>query len=115
MRLGTWAHELAETLSSEATPVVVDPRDVRVPGGVLMVRRVDPDRLAASPLTVDFELVLISAGATPEALDELGRMAGDVATRWHSLVWEAITITDPNVSPDPLPALTTTIQTDCED
>lgn len=115
MNLGTWAQELATLLSSEDTPVVVDPRDVRVPGGVLMVRTVAPDRLAASPFTVEFDLVLISAGATPVALDELGRMAGDVLTRWPAMAFEAITITDPNLSGDPLPALTATIQTECED
>lgn len=115
MNLGTWAQELATELSSPTTPIVVDPRDVRVPGGVLMVRTIRPDRLAASPLTVEFDLVLVSAGATPVALDELGRMAGDIDTRWDSLRWEAITINDPNLSGDPLPALTATIQTDCED
>ena len=115
MNIGTWAQELATALASEDTPVVVDPRDVRVPGGVLMLRTIAPDRLAATPYTVAFELVLISSGATPVALDELGRMAADIDTRWDSLSWEAITITDPNVSPDPVPALVTTIQTECED
>ena len=115
MNLGTWARELAAVLSSEETPAVVDPRDVRVPGGIVMVRNIAPDRLAASPFTVDFELVLVSPGATPEALDDLGRMAQDVLTRWPALTFEAATITDPNISGDPLPALVTTITTECED
>ena len=115
VNLGTWANELAAALTSEDTPVVVDPRDVRVPGGVVMVRNIAPDRLAATPYTVEFELVLVSAGATPEALDELGRMAGDVLTRWPALAFEAATINDPNLSGDPLPALVATIQTECED
>lgn len=115
MNLGTWTQDLATLLASADTPVTVDPRDVRVPGGLLMVRTIAPDRLAASPFTVEFDLVIISAGATPVALDELGRMASDVLTRWPTLSFEAVTITDPNLSGDPLPALTATIQTECED
>ena len=115
VNIGTWTQELAEQLGSATTPVVLDPRDVRVPGGVLMLRSVDPDRVAATPYSVDFELVLISSGATRVALDELGRAASDVLSRWPSLSFEAITINDPNISGDPLPALTATISTECED
>ncbi len=102
-------------LATDRTPVVTDPRNVRVPGGILMVRNITPDRLAAAPYTVDFELVLVSSGTTPVALDELGTAAEDVLSRWPSLTFEAITISDPNVSSDPLPALTATITTECED
>ena len=115
MNLGAWTRELAAVLSSEDTPVVSDPRDVRVPGGIVMARTITPDRLAAAPYTVEFELILVSAGATPEALDELGHMAGDVLTRWPALAFEALTITDPNLSGGPLPGLTATISTECED
>lgn len=117
MRLNQWALDLAAQLASATTPVAVDPRDARVPGGVLMVRTITPDRLAATPVTVEWDLVLLSAGATPVALDELGVMAGDVLSRFPDLTFEAVTITDPNLAggADPLPALTTTITTDCED
>lgn len=115
MRLGDWTQELAATLGSTTTPVVTDPRDVRVPGGILMVKNIAPDRLAGTPYSVDFELVLVSSGATPVALDELGAAAEDVLSRWPSLAFEAININDPNLSGDPLPALTTTITTECED
>lgn len=115
MNLGVWTQELVTLLASEDTPVAADPRDVRVPGGIVMVRSITPDRLSSVPVTVEYELVLVSAGATPEALDELGRMAGDISSRWPGLTFEALSINDPNLSGDPLPALTATISTECED
>lgn len=115
MQIGAWTKQLAGMLSTDRTHIVTDPRDVRVPGGVLMVRSITPDRLAAAPYTVEFELVLLSAGSTPVALDELGNAAEDVLSAWPSLSFEAITVNDPNVASDPLPALTATITTECED
>ena len=115
MRLGTWTLEVAALLGDEAHPVTTDPRAVRVPGGIVFPETIHADRLAAAPYAVTWRIVLVSAGTTPVALDELGRLADHIDGVTGGLEWETTTISDPNLSADPLPALQATYTTDCED
>lgn len=117
MQLGTWLREVTDLLSNPDTNVyvVADPRDVRVPGGVVYPARIAADRLAAGSYSVDWRVVLIAPGDTLTASDELGRLASDIDSRLGGLTWEATTVADPNIASDPIPALTATLTLDWED
>lgn len=113
MKLGQLAGQLADQLAASGVPVVTDIRNARVPGAVLQLDTIDSDRLIRDTRDINWRLVILGSPAgTTEALDTLG----DQLERINAVVpladIEATAFTVPNLSPDPLPALTATIATE---
>lgn len=116
MRIDQWSTELVALLQQCGIPAVTDPRNVIVPGAFVAVRRITGDRLSRGPYTVEWSVTLIAGGGgTPAALKTLGDLAALLEESFPGLVLEAAAISLPNVSPDPMPALSTTITIECED
>lgn len=116
MDLLGWADETAGRLSeTTGVPIATDERDLRVPGGLLYLDRLEEARLGAGVYDVTWNLALMATGPDRQAMTELGRMAGDIAAVEYGLTWDALTVRYPNLSPDPMPVLQTTITTECED
>lgn len=104
----------AELTAGTSLHVATDPRNVRIPGGLLAVREVRYDVLGAD-VEVVWDLVLIgSTGSQGLALGSLGDLASQVAQHVEQGVFQARTVRDPNVSPDPVPALVGTVITQPE-
>lgn len=113
MTLADDARDAAAELSAAgAVHVATDPREVRVPGALLALRSVNYNTLDDTP-EATWDLVLIgSAGSQHLALDSLGDQAAALSSHVEGGRFEARTIRDPNISPDPLPALVATIITE---
>lgn len=111
MNLDTEAAAVAEQLqeAADGLHVATDPRNVRVPGALLALRAVDYNTLDDTPRAT-WDLVLIgSTGSTGLALSSLGDMAAALSALVEGGTFTARTIRDPNVSPDPVPALVATV------
>lgn len=116
MHLNEWAESLADRLTAATgVPIATDERNLRIPGGLLYLDRLDPARLGAGVWDADWTLALLATPPTGPAMTELGRMAGLISDAEAGLEWEALAVAMPNHGPDPLPVLQTTIQTECED
>lgn len=103
--LTEWAAELAAEL---AVPVELDPRDLVLPGILVIPGVIDFDRLDAGTASSDVELWLIAGDSNPRtALDEVTALL--LKLRAHlgdaPSVADPITVTISSQSPDPLPAL----------
>lgn len=104
----------AELTAGTSLHVATDPRNIRIPGGLLAVREVRYNVLGAD-VEVLWDLVLIgSTGSQHLALGSLGDLAAAVADKVEGGTFEARTVRDPNVSPDPVPALVATVITQPE-
>lgn len=108
--------DVVELVKGAGVRAAADRRDLRVPGVLVLLRRIRDDRLGGA-YTVDWDLVIVAGnsgqGAALRALSGItnrlyaaGLTLGDI---------EAATYVDPNHSGDPLPALTATLTTECED
>ncbi len=116
MNLGQHAADLAGQLAASGVPVALDPRDARIPGAVLQVDRIDNPRLDRVLVDVTWRLVILgSTAGTVPALDTLGDLVSKLAAVVPLEDLEATAFTLPNLSPDPVPAFTATITTECED
>lgn len=103
---------VAELTEGNDLHVATDPRNVRVPGALLALREIAYPGLDDTP-TITWDLVLIgTTGSRGLALASLGDMAAQLSPFVHRGVFTARTIRDPNVSPDPVPALVATVITE---
>ncbi len=102
--LTEYAADLAQTLG---VPVEVDPRDLVLPGVLVVPGQIDFDRLDSLTASAQLELWFVAADTNPvTALNELTDMlvtarqylGGDLSTA------DPITVTLAAQSPDPLPA-----------
>lgn len=114
MDLGAYARDVLEPLQAAGVHVATDWRDITSPGVLISPFEIDYERLADDVHTITWELVLIgTATGADAALDDLGQLAATVHTVWpEAHTFQARTVTSRNLSPDPLPALRTTIQLD---
>ncbi|MDE9365476.1 hypothetical protein PZ938_07650 [Luteipulveratus sp. YIM 133132] len=118
MQLGQDARTLAEQIAAAAdVAVFTDYRDAQLPGVMLMPDRLVFDRLDGTTATVTWRLVIFGSGAgAADALDD----AGAVLARLNAALGlgdeiEASTVSNPNLSGDPLPVLVATLTTEHEE
>ena len=112
--LGAAARQLAAELTAAGVRTVVDSRDLSLPGGWLTPRRLSEFTLDGS-YVAEWELLLIAAdhGATA-AVDALGSMFAAVFDGYVDADVEAVSLTLPNLSSTPLPALSVPIRTEVD-
>lgn len=102
--LTEWAAELSLALG---VPVEIDPRDLVLPGILVVPGVIDFDRLDLGTASTDIELWLVAGDTNPRtALNELTALLLDVRAHLGGVPSTAdpITVTLANQSPDPLPA-----------
>ena len=106
--LGTDLTDLAAGLATAlGCSVVLDPRDLVLPGVLVTPGPIDFDRLGGTDVSGEIELWLVAGDTNPTtALDELTAMLLLLrGTDYPPTRAEPITITLRSQSPDPLPAL----------
>lgn len=110
-RLAEAAAETAALLSDLGVPTVTEPRDLNIPGAWLAPSTIDYQTLTQGPLRVQWDLYLL-APDNGAPLDHLGAMLDKLSAAMTLGEVEALSLTIVNQSPDPLPALHLTIETE---
>lgn len=111
--LGQAAQEVADGLSAIGIPAVVDARDLQLPGAWVTPSSVGYDYLGGGRFAVAWDVYLIERDIPQvQALDSLGAMAEKVAARFGHVDFNPQTVTIANQSPDPLPCLLVTLNSD---
>lgn len=101
---------VAQALTDAGVKAVVDPADLTLPGAVVYPNAIDYDTLGAGDYQLTVDVVLVAGGIpTLPALDQLDGLLGTVRALWAIGEARAVSITLTNLSPDPLPGLTTSI------
>lgn len=108
--LGEAAAELAAELTAAGVRTVVDARDLGLPGGWLTPRRISEFTLDGG-FVAEWELYLVAGDHPATALGELSTMLAPLVERFVSGDVEAVTLSLPNHSASPLPALSVPIRT----
>lgn len=111
--LGDALTEFVALLVEGGVNAVEDPRDLNLPGVWVTISEIDFDALSGEQYSLAFDCYLITLDTgTGPALNKLGSMLGDLQSAVHQNVSaQPITVTMPNQSADPLPALLVTIPT----
>lgn len=88
---------------------VTDPRNLELPGAVVMPETIVANRLAAGVLDIDWEVYLV-APDTENPFNILGEMLETISQHYLLANVQVQSLTLPNHSPDPLPALNFTLR-----
>lgn len=116
MHLDQWTKELVAGLAEAGVHAASDKRNLAVPGVLVSPASIDPLTLGGDVWTVEWDVVLIASDSgTDSAVRQLTRLAEKLDEVHRLGRLEAVAIRLPNHSPDGLPALRTTITTECED
>lgn len=106
--LGAGLAEFAETVTAAGVPAYLDPRDLNPPCAWIEPTSIGSDSLDVTQLQVGVNVHLIAAGGAdvPQQLDDLGRMLALLVPVLGAVDATPGTANLPNLSPDPLGALT---------
>lgn len=116
MHLLEHARELKAQLEALGLDVAIDPRDVTIPGVFITPATFKFDRLAGSTGSADWSLIILGPYDVESALSDLGDRITLIAGAGFDLgEVSVVSITDPTISRDPIPALSTTLRTEWED
>lgn len=116
VNLAQWTEEVVEHLSTAGLAVAADKRNVSVPGALVAFNNATAQALGGDVWTVEWDVLLIATDAgTAGALRQLQKLANQLEEVTQGDTYTAVMVTLPNHSPDGLPALRTTITTECED
>lgn len=118
MDLAADAGHIVDALSTAGISAAADPRDLSVPGVLVLPHSIELQSLDGSWAVVTWDLILIAAASgMPHALNDLGDLVSQVSTAIPGVrpgsAFEARTFSDPALGGE-LPALTTTITTESE-
>lgn len=105
------AEETAAMLTDWGVTTVTDPRDLNLPGAWLAPSQIDYQTLTTGPLRVEWDLYLL-APDNGAPLDALGAMLDQLTPHMTLSTIDALSLTVANQSPDPLPALHLTFETE---
>lgn len=116
MNLAAWTRELVDGLAAAGVSAAADKRDVTTPGVLIVPKSIDYPNLGGDVYTVEWDALLIASDpGTLGSLDELTDLLEKLDAVHHLGRLEAVTVALPNHNPDGLPALRTTLTTECED
>lgn len=107
------AQDAADMLAAAGVHTVTDPRDIEPPCAWVSPSRIAYPTLAGRPRTVEWEVYLI-APDSGVPLFHLGDLIDRAATVFPGIEARTLGLTIPNLSPDPLPAITFTIETETD-
>ncbi len=91
------------TLADHGITATTDPRDLTVPGVLLMPDRIEINSLDRTGITASWEMWLVAPDTDP--WPHLSQLAEKVAATGYVTTFNAISVNLTNHSPDPLPAL----------
>lgn len=120
LNLGADGQQIARELAAATgLPATTDPRDVQLPGVLIVPAQVTLDRLDAATATVEWSVTVLGTGAPlPDALDTLGAALIELTTQrvWPMPgPWEATSVTLPDKAINaPIPGFQTTLTTESE-
>lgn len=90
-----------------------DPRNLNIPGVWVTLDHYAGDRLTPDAATVTVALtVIVPDAGTPATLAQLDELVDVIGVEFPGLGWEPRAVILPSQSPQPLPALTTTLTLD---
>lgn len=106
----TAAAELVEHLNGLGISTTSDPRNLTIPGALVAPQDVKASTLAPGHIEIAWDVWLVAPdnGSPIEALDPL---ISPLIVEGLATEFDVLALTLPNQSPDPLPAIQTTITT----
>lgn len=113
-KIGAALVEFVELLTAANVNAVADPRDLELPGIWVTINQVDFAALSGERYEMAFDCYLIAMdNGVPASLDQLSdQLTALTAAVNGNVSAQPITVTMPNHSADPLPALLVTITTE---
>lgn len=110
--IATAATQLAEIITAAGVSTSADPDQLVIPGGYLVVDRLDANRLDGDTIEATFRLYLLAGDLPiPAVLDELGKLYR-LAKHFASGPAEFVQLALPNYASNGLPSLYLTIPTE---
>lgn len=101
---------VVDALTAAGIPATIDASQIQIPGAWVTLESIEPHTLAGGSLvTAQVVLVAMHPNAA-HAFDALDQMAAAASQALGDQTWAAESITLPNHSPDPLPAIAASIE-----